>query len=95
MISVLMALVIEGRVSEFRLMLLKVDKDILKIEELLQMAVGSVLELNKAASSPLNVYANQTLVATGEVVVVGEHYGIRISDIVSPQERVQRLGNGA
>lgn len=66
----------------------------MQIGELLNMTVGSVVELNQPASSNLSVYANQTLIATGEVVVVGEKYGIRITDIVSPTERVKRLGNG-
>lgn len=64
----------------------------MRISELLGLAAGSVIDLGVAAGSPLAVYANQTLVARGEAVVVGDRYGIRITDIVSPQERVKRLG---
>lgn len=64
----------------------------MKIRELLDVAVGSVVELNAASGTPLMLYANNTLVAQGEAVIVGEHYGIRITEIVSPSERVRRLG---
>ncbi len=64
----------------------------MRISELLALSVGSVLELGTAAGSPLSIYANNTLIARGEAVVVGERYGIRVTDIVSPKERVRRLG---
>jgi flagellar motor switch protein FliN/FliY len=64
----------------------------MRISELLGLGVGSVIDLGVTAGSPLAVYANQTLVARGEAVVIGERYGIRITDIVSPRERVKRLG---
>lgn len=64
----------------------------MRISELLAVSVGSVLELSTAAGSPLSIYANNTLIARGEAVVVGERYGIRVTDIVSPRERVRRLG---
>jgi flagellar motor switch protein FliN/FliY len=64
----------------------------MRISELLSLGVGSVIDLGVTAGSPLAVYANQTLVARGEAVVIGERYGIRITDIVSPRERVKRLG---
>lgn len=64
----------------------------MRISELLSLSVGSVLELGTAAGSPLSIYANNTLIARGEAVVVGERYGIRVTDIVSPKERVRRLG---
>ncbi len=63
-----------------------------RIGELLKVGAGHVIELDIAAGAPLSIYANQTLIAEGEAVVVGDHYGIRITDIVSPAERVQRLG---
>lgn len=65
----------------------------LRISELLEVTVGSVIDLDTAAGAPLGVYANQTLIAQGEAVVVGEHYGVRITEIVTPAERVKRLGN--
>jgi flagellar motor switch protein FliN/FliY len=64
----------------------------MRIGELLALSVGSVLELGTAAGAPLSIYANNTLIARGEAVVVGERYGIRVTDIVSPRERVRRLG---
>jgi len=64
----------------------------MRIEELLAMEVGSVLELGTAAGSPLAIYANRVLVAHGEAVIVGERYGVRITDIVPAHERVRRLG---
>ena len=67
----------------------------MRIGELLSLSVGSVLELGTAAGAPLSIYANSTLIARGEAVVVGERYGIRVTDIVSPRERVRRLGGEA
>ena len=61
------------------------------INDLLQLGQGSVIELNRLAGEPLDVLVNNKLVARGEVVVVSEKFGIRITDIVSPMERVQRL----
>ena len=66
----------------------------MRIAELLELAAGGVLELETAAGAPLSIYANQTLIARGEAVVVGDRYGIRVTDIVSPGERVRRLGGG-
>ncbi len=66
----------------------------IKISELLDLGAGAVLELDAQAGAPLAIYANQTLLARGEAVVVGERYGIRITDIVSPEERIKRLGGG-
>ncbi|MCG8557255.1 MAG: flagellar motor switch protein FliN [Proteobacteria bacterium] len=67
----------------------------MKISELLSVAAGTVLELTTAAGSPLSIYANRTLIAQGEAVVVGERYGVRITEIVPPRERVKRLGGGS
>lgn len=64
----------------------------MRIRELLQAGAGTILDLDTPAGAPLAIYANSTLIAQGEVVVVGERYGIRITDIVSPRERVRRLG---
>lgn len=61
------------------------------INDLLQLGQGSVIELNRLAGEPLDILVNNKLVARGEVVVVGEKFGIRLTDIVSPLERVKRL----
>lgn len=63
----------------------------LLINELLKLGRGSVIELSKLAGEPLDILANQRLIARGEVVVVNEKYGIRITEIISPAERVERL----
>ena len=64
----------------------------MRVDELLQVAVGSVLELDTAAGAPLGIYANQTLIAQGEAVVVGGHCGVRVTEILTPAERVKKLG---
>lgn len=61
------------------------------IRNLLQLSQGSVLELSRVAGEPLDVKVNGTLIAHGEVVVVNDHYGIRLTDVISPQERIWRL----
>ena len=61
------------------------------INDLLQLGQGSVIELTKLAGEPLEVLVNQKLVARGEVVVVNEKFGVKLTDIVSPMERVQSL----
>jgi len=66
----------------------------MRISELLAVGTGTVVELSTAAGSPLSIYANQTLIAQGEAVVIGERYGIRITEIVSQRERVRRLSGG-
>ncbi len=62
------------------------------ISDLLQLGQGSVVELNKLAGEPLEVFVNQKLVARGEVVVVNEKFGVRLTDIISPVDRVKQLG---
>ena len=61
------------------------------IRNLLQLNQGSVVELDRLAGEPLDVLVNGTLVAHGEVVVVNEKFGIRLTDVVSAQERVRKL----
>ena len=63
----------------------------LLINELLQLGQGSVIELTKLAGEPMDVFVNQRLIARGEVVVVNEKFGVRLTDIVSPSERVEKL----
>ena len=64
----------------------------LLINELLQLGQGSVVELNKLAGEPLEVYVNGKIIARGEAVVINEKFGIRLTDIISPIERVKQLG---
>lgn len=61
------------------------------INDLLQLGQGSVVELSKLAGEPMEVLVNQKLIARGEVVVVNEKFGIRLTDIISPLERVEQL----
>ena len=62
------------------------------VNDLLQLGQGSIIELNKPVGEPLEIYINNKLVARGEVVVVDEKFGIRVTDIISPLERVKTLG---
>jgi flagellar motor switch protein FliN/FliY len=61
------------------------------INDLLQLGQGSVVELSKLAGEPMEILVNQKLIARGEVVVVNEKFGIRLTDIISPLERVEQL----
>jgi len=61
------------------------------IRDILQLAQGSVVELSKFAGEPLEVLVNDKLIARGEVVVVNEKFGIRLTDIISPVERIEHL----
>ena len=61
------------------------------INDLLHLGQGSVIELTKMVGEPLEVLVNQKLVARGEVVVVNEKFGVRLTDIISPMDRVQSL----
>ncbi len=69
----------------------EIGKSRLSIRNLLQLNQGSVVELDRMAGEPLDVLINGTLVAHGEVVVVNEKLGIRLTDVVSAQERVRKL----
>jgi len=70
---------------------LEVGRARISIRNLLQLNQGSVVELERMAGEPLDVYVNGTLVAQGEVVVVNERFGVRLTDVVSPSERIKRL----
>ncbi|MBI5682707.1 MAG: flagellar motor switch protein FliN [Deltaproteobacteria bacterium] len=61
------------------------------INDLLQLSQGSVIELNKLVGEPMEILVNDRLVAMGEVVVVNEKFGVRLTDIVSPMERIKQL----
>lgn len=70
---------------------LEVGRARMPIRNLLQLNQGSVVELDRAAGEPLDVFVNGTLVAHGEVVVINEKFGIRLTDVISPAERVRKL----
>jgi len=61
------------------------------IYDLLQLGQGSIIELNKLAGEPLEIFVNQKLIAKGEVVVVNEKFGIRLTDVISTAERIENL----
>ena len=65
------------------------------IKNILQLAQGSVVELDALAGEPMDVLVNGYLIAQGEVVVVNDKFGIRLTDIVTPSERMRRLSRGA
>jgi flagellar motor switch protein FliN len=71
---------------------MEIGRTRINIRNLLQLNQGSVIELDRLAGEPMDVLVNGTLVAQGEVVVVNEKFGIRLTDIVSPSERVKKLG---
>lgn len=70
---------------------MEVGRTRVSIRNLLQLNQGSVIELDRAAGEPLDVFVNGTLVAHGEVVVINEKFGIRLTDVISPAERVRKL----
>ncbi len=61
----------------------------LQFKEVLQLGIGSIVELNKLADKPVDIYVNQSKIAEGEVVVIGEHYGVRISKLMHPHEKLK------
>ena len=63
----------------------------MSIRELLRLTQGSVVKLDRPGGDPLDILVNGCLVARGEVVVINERFGVRITDIVSPEERIRRL----
>lgn len=65
----------------------------LTIKNLLQLGQGSVVELDGLAGEPMDIFVNGYLIAQGEVVVVEDKYGIRLTDIITPSERINRLNN--
>lgn len=70
---------------------LEVGRTRMPIRNLLQLNRGSVVELERGAGDPLDVYVNGTLIAHGEVVVINDRFGVRLTDVVSPSERIRRL----
>lgn len=70
---------------------LEVGRVRIPIRNLLQLSQGSVVELERLAGEPLDVFVNGTLIAHGEVVMVNEKFGVRLTDVVSPAERIRKL----
>jgi flagellar motor switch protein FliN/FliY len=70
---------------------MEIGRTRLNIRNLLQLTQGSVVELDRLAGEPMDVLVNGTLIAHGEVVVVNDKFGIRLTDVLSPAERVRRL----
>lgn len=70
---------------------MEVGSTSITIRNLLQLNQGSVIELDRLAGEPLDVLVNGTLIAHGEVVVVNEKFGIRMTDVISPAERIKKL----
>ena len=70
---------------------MEVGRTHISIRNLLQLNQGSVVELDRLAGEPLDVMVNGMLVAHGEVVVVNEKFGIRLTDVISPSERIKKL----
>ena len=66
----------------------------IKLRELLRINEGSVIELERLAGDPLDILANGTIIAKGEVVMIGERFGIRFTEVVDPKERVQNIPVG-
>lgn len=70
---------------------MEVGRSRVSIRNLLQLNQGSVVELERATGEPLDVFVNGTLIAHGEVVVVNDKFGIRLTDVISPAERIRKL----
>ena len=70
---------------------LEVGRSPISIRNLLSLNPGSVVELERATSDPFDVYCNGTLIAHGEVVLVNDKFGIRLTDVISPADRIRKL----
>lgn len=70
---------------------MEVGRSRISIRNLLQLNQGSVVELERATGEPFDIYVNGTLIAHGEVVVVNEKFGVRLTDVISPAERIRKL----
>ncbi|PLX91401.1 MAG: flagellar motor switch protein FliN [Desulfuromonas sp.] len=70
---------------------IEVGRSKILVRELLQMDEGYVIELGKNANEPLDVYVNSRLIARGEVVLVNDKLGLRLTDVISPAERIEKL----
>lgn len=70
----------------------EVGRSKILIKDLMQMREGNVIELDKLAGEPLDLYINSRLIARGEAVLVNDKFGLRLIDVVSPAERIEKLG---
>ncbi len=70
----------------------EVGRSRILVRDLLQLQEGSLVELDKLAGEPLDLYVNGRLIARGEAVVVNDKFGLRLTDVVSPSERIEKLG---
>ncbi len=70
----------------------EVGRSKILLKDLLKMGEGYVIELDKLAGAPLDLYVNSHLIARGEAVMVGEKFGIRLTDVVSTSDRIENLG---
>lgn len=70
----------------------EVGRSKILLKDLLKMGEGYIIELDKLAGDPLDLYVNSRLIARGEAVMVGDKFGIRLTDVVSPMDRVEQLG---
>lgn len=70
----------------------EVGRSRILVRDLLQLQEGSLIELEKLAGEPLDLYVNSRLIARGEAVVVNDKFGLRLTDVVSPSERIENLG---
>jgi flagellar motor switch protein FliN/FliY len=70
----------------------EVGRSKILLKDLLKMGEGYIIELDKLAGDPLDLYVNSRLIAKGEAVMVGDKFGIRLTDVVSPSDRVEQLG---
>ncbi|HIP82565.1 MAG TPA: flagellar motor switch protein FliN [Desulfocapsa sulfexigens] len=70
----------------------EVGRSKILLKDLLKMGEGYVIELDKMAGEPLDLYVNSRLIAKGEAVMVGDRFGLRLTDVVSPVDRIEQLG---
>lgn len=70
----------------------EVGRSRIRLRDLLSMGEGYVIELDKLAGEPLDLYVNSKLIARGEAVMVGDKFGIRLTDVISTSDRIEKLG---
>jgi flagellar motor switch protein FliN/FliY len=82
----------EGQIQNIPVtMSIEVGRAVIKIRDLMRLSQGSVVELDRIAGEPLDLLVNNTVVAQGEVVLVNDRYGIRLTRVVPPSERLEKL----
>jgi flagellar motor switch protein FliN len=73
---------------------IELGRAVLNVKDILSLRDGSVVELNKLAGDPVDIFVNNKLIARGEVVVIDDNFGVRVTDILSPTELLNNLKNG-